>query len=109
LNPSCHLKHIRLWDEYFLYYSWLSRPRLSFSPKVIFEKDFYSHYAMKQKEINTKLQRKNLRLKSKLKDVAYSIEKLDQQSPSIEQKQSYVFENLPVEVVQNGEEKTETN
>jgi len=38
LNPSHHLKHLRLWEEHFLYYSWLSKPNYNLSDKIVFHK-----------------------------------------------------------------------
>jgi len=38
LRPSGHLKHLRLWEEYFLNYSLLSKPIFKLNEKLEFQK-----------------------------------------------------------------------
>ena len=39
LNPSYHMKQLRLWEEFYLYFSWLSKPNYHhLSDNVVFHK-----------------------------------------------------------------------
>lgn len=77
LRPSSHLKHFRLWEEHFLYYSWLSKPNYSLSDNILFSKDFFSSIFQKEKEKSASYKDEIKRLKKKLRDAG--IEDTDEQ------------------------------
>lgn len=73
LRPSSHLKHFRLWEEHFLYYSWLSKPNYSLSDNVNFSKDFFSHIFQKEREKSASFRNEIERLKKKLIDAGIEV------------------------------------
>lgn len=68
LRPSSHLKYLRLWEEYFLYYSWLSKPNYNLSEKISFCKDFSEYMYAKEKRKSESLRAEVERLLQVLKD-----------------------------------------
>jgi len=68
LRPSSHLKYLRLWEEYFLYYSWLSKPNYNLSEKISFCKDFSEYMYAKEKRKGESLRGEVERLLQVLKD-----------------------------------------
>jgi len=70
LNPSHHLKHLRLWEEHFLYYSKLSKPNYNLSDKIIFHNDFYEYVLLKERK-------KVKDLKSEVEELKARLEKYE--------------------------------
>jgi len=67
LNPSYHMKQLRLWEEFFLYFSWLSKPNYHhLSDNVVFHKDFYEVMYLKEKKKTKDMKQEIEELKAKL-------------------------------------------
>jgi len=87
LKPSYHLKHLRLWEEYFLYYSWLSKPNYHLSEAVVFPKDFYEHLYQREKQKIDDLKSENEKLRARLS----KYEKVDSEDLEQREEEEEVF------------------
>jgi len=68
MRPSGLSKHLRLWEEHYLYYSYLSKPQYRLFENIQFNRDFYEHMYVNEKNKVKNLKSEIEALKKKLKE-----------------------------------------